>query len=303
MRRRADIIVAALMVLVVAGLVAAGIGRLRQTADRQACANNLRQLGLALHNYHDTFQRFPAGTVANPALTPEKRLSWLVEITPFADQCTIVIDRTKAWDAEENREPNSRYLDDDSFDENQERVEQFRYSPVGQIRYLTCPANPSTFTPGMPGLTHYVGIAGVGPESPEFPRDYPNAGFFGYEASVPATPKGPGLGLRMEDIRDGTGTTLAALETATANGYWTAGGPATVRALDPHHPPYLGRSGQFSSGHQRGTGGLLRPRPYVTNALFGDASVRSLSESMSPQVLEALATIAGGEEVPPLGDE
>src|SRR4051812_33479077 len=62
-------------------------------------------------------------------------------------------------------------------------------------------------------------------------------------------------------------------------------------ALDPDGGPYLGAGGQFGGGH-RGT-----------NVLFVDGSVRHLDASVSPEVFEALGTIAGGEKVGRVGDE
>jgi hypothetical protein len=80
------------------------------------------------------------------------------------------------------------------------------------------------------------------------------------------------------------------IETATANGPWAAGGPATVRGLKLQGASYLGRNGQFGSEHRSGS----------SKALFVDASVRTLSASLDPSVFEALATIAGREEVEPI---
>jgi prepilin-type processing-associated H-X9-DG protein len=82
-------------------------------------------------------------------------------------------------------------------------------------------------------------------------------------------------------------TTLLLIETATENGPWTAGGRPTVRGLESNGTPYVGRQTQFSTFHRHG----------VTNALFADGSVRELREGLAPKVIEALATIAGGEEV------
>jgi hypothetical protein len=109
----------------------------------------------------------------------------------------------------------------------------------------------------------------------------PQAGVFGYDRKS-----------RHEDIKDGAATTLLLLETAWNNGPWTAGGPPTVRGLDPTRLPYMGKNRQFGGTH-RG----------LTGAAFADGSVHFLSESMAPEVFEALATIAGGEDVGRFADD
>jgi prepilin-type processing-associated H-X9-DG protein len=65
----------------------------------------------------------------------------------------------------------------------------------------------------------------------------------------------------------------------------------TVRGLEPQTSPYLGRASPFGGTH---AGGAI--------VLFADGSARFLKESISPEVFQALATIAGGEEVGPVGD-
>jgi prepilin-type processing-associated H-X9-DG protein len=94
--------------------------------------------------------------------------------------------------------------------------------------------------------------------------------------------------------------TVVVMETNRENGPWTAGGFPTVRGLDPAGRRYLGAGGQFSSGHS--SWAWLSSSHTVTNVVYADGSVRGLTESVSPQVLEALVTIAGGEEVGPVGD-
>jgi hypothetical protein len=232
-------------------------------ADCTACTNNLRQLGIAFANYEETYHRFPPATIPNAALPPERRLSWVVETMPFVEQLGLLIDRTKAWDAEENYEP--KWI---GIGESTPEI-------LGELKVMLCPANPDHGSGGMPSWTHYVGMAGIGPEAADRPVYDPLIGVFGYDRQT-----------RSEDLRQRS-TTLVILETATDNGPWTAGGPATLRGLEPGKPPYLGPDGQFSSLH----------RPHVTHAVFADGAVRALAASMSPSALEALATVTGGEVV------
>ena len=75
------------------------------SAKRVECLNNLKQISLALHNYHDTYKSFPPGTVANEALSPEYRLSWTIPLLPYLERDNVYrnMDLSKAWNSAENQ--------------------------------------------------------------------------------------------------------------------------------------------------------------------------------------------------------
>lgn len=266
--------------LLVGGLLVVAVGRVRTAASLVGCRNNLKEIGLSLQNYDDANGHFPTGTVPNADLAPDRRLSWLIEVWPafMEGGKKTLFDRMKAWDAEDNCPARcSICVDKDTA--------EFRDDVVGDLKVFLCPANPARNTPPLPGPTHYLGVAGVGEDAAELPLSDPRAGFFGYDRTV-----------SLRDITDGAATTLAVAE-AVDGGPWTAGGRATVRGLSVGSP-YLGEGAQFASLH-RGCNLLPLTQPVITNVLLVDGSVRSLTDSMSPQVFEALATIAGKEEVAP----
>jgi hypothetical protein len=285
MRRLINVLILVVVLVLAAGIVLAAIPRVRDAAARMSCQNNLRQIGLGLENSYDTYGTYPPAAIPNDALPCGKRLSWLVDLVPFANQMDLVIDRTKAWDSEENCVPTTRHYSgpDD---------EHGSLDPLGEVKFLRCPSDPALAAPGWPGLTDYVGITGVTPNAAELALGYPGVGFFGCDRRI-----------KREDIKDGTGSTLAIVETSRSPGPWTAGGHATARGLDPTAGPYLGAGGQFGSDHRSCRGWFSPTTVVITNVVFADASVRGLTDTISPQVLEALATIAGGEEVGRVSEE
>src|SRR5262249_48938689 len=87
-----ELLVVIAIVAILIGLLLAAVQRVREAANRMKCANNLRQLGLALHNYHDAHGVFPPGLLNTvmaqlPAQGPDcERRSWMPQILPFVEQ-------------------------------------------------------------------------------------------------------------------------------------------------------------------------------------------------------------------------
>jgi hypothetical protein len=136
-------------------------------------------------------------------------------------------------------------------------------------------------------LTAYLGVAGVGADAPDLPAGDSRAGAFGYDRRTP-----------LAAIKDGTANTLLVFESARDNGPWARGGPATVRGLDPGDRPYLGTGRPFGGTHFTENGVFRRGKSLGCQAAMADGSVHFFQEKVAPEVLEALATIAGGEEIP-----
>lgn len=97
-RRRAFgfTLVELLVVIAIIGILVAlllpAIQAAREAARRSQCSNNLKQLGLGLHNYHDTHGWFPPGVIANTlnaGTTPPANMSWMPMLLPFIEQSAL----------------------------------------------------------------------------------------------------------------------------------------------------------------------------------------------------------------------
>lgn len=241
----------------------------REAARRSQCIGHLKWIAVALHNYHSEFGTFPVGTVSNPALPPERRLAWTILDWPWLGDsgARVEFDRTKAWDEPPNWPPKLTAAPNMTF------VDMV---PEDTTRFATCPDDPAERYHTRPFPLTYVGVAGVGADAPTLPMGHPRAGVFGYDRATP-----------LGAITDGTSQTVMLLETARETRSWSAGGPSSVRGVDPATRPYIGRGRPFGGYHPGGA-----------NAAFADGSVRFIKSTMDPAVLEALSTISGGEPVP-----
>jgi hypothetical protein len=76
--------------------------KLQETADRMRLANNLKQIGLALHNYHDANGRLPKDVTDGEG---KVLMSWRVQLLPYLEENDLYarIDQTKAWDDPANK--------------------------------------------------------------------------------------------------------------------------------------------------------------------------------------------------------
>ncbi len=202
---------------VLVALLLPAVQQAREAARRSQSRNNLKQIALALHNYHDVFNQFPAGTIVESAKEPEDRLSWNVRILPYLDQAPLynAIDQKLAWE----KQP-------------QELIRV-------QIPTLNNPSQslPMGFADG--GHTDYAGVAGLGAEGPKTKPGDKGAGLFAYDH-----PRG------IRDITDGTSNTLMVGDVSGDRGSWARGGKSTIRPLTVK--PYIKGPDGFGGAHVGG---------------------------------------------------
>ncbi len=208
---------------VLVALLLPAVQQAREAARRSQSKNNLKQIGLALHNYHDTFNKFPTGTHENEKLKPEKRLSWQADILPYLDQAPAYnqIDFKKAWDDEANANVVNIKL------------------PV----YLN-PSSLAVSPDGKVAVTTYVGLAGIGKDGPLLKVNDPKAGFFAYDRAT-----------SIFNITDGTSNTMIVCDVSKDLGPWAAGGKSTIRPLTAK--PYINGPDGLGGVHQGGMNVLM----------------------------------------------
>jgi prepilin-type N-terminal cleavage/methylation domain-containing protein len=81
-----ELLVVIAMIGLLVALLLPAVQMARETARRASCTNNLRQIGIAVHLYHDAQQSFPPGGVSpGPCCSVKSYTSWTIQILPFLD--------------------------------------------------------------------------------------------------------------------------------------------------------------------------------------------------------------------------
>src|ERR1700733_3780023 len=85
-----ELLVVIAIIAVLIGLLLPAIQKVRMSAGRTQCQNNLKQIGIALHSYHNAYASLPTGVTqsGNPAGS-EYYFSWMVRILPFLEKESV----------------------------------------------------------------------------------------------------------------------------------------------------------------------------------------------------------------------
>lgn len=296
-----ELLVSTAIIVVLMSLLLPAIQDARDAARRTTCRSHLRQIGLALHNFHDVHRSFPASgwTKPGPGNPLGCYIGWRALILPYLEQSALFADYDfdADWWSAENRAAGSH------------GVPVYRCPSVPGLPAVTAaiakPPRPAlTFAPPL-ARADYEALMGI--RRVIDPERYPTTGSTRAVMYRNST-------TRFADITDGTSHSVVITE--------CGGRPAVFRGrslrADLRNDQGYGwidsesafsLDGSNRDGSQQGLGPSATPRalnatnenePYSfhaggANVLFADGHVRFVSESIALDVFAALVTRGGGE--------
>jgi len=284
-----ELLVVIAIIGVLVGLLLPAVQTAREAARRMSCSNNLKQIGLALHNYHDTHGQFPADRLITP------RQGWGSLLLPFLEQSGL----QDAYD-----------FNHDYWDRENEQVTQTRVSVYG------CPSTPGgqRLIPNNTGGT----INDIGePPTESMSGDYYSlSGYFDPIQMTPSSDAGMmhASNGRMRDVTDGLSNTVCISELAGRPDFYAG----RKRRPDSDKPGWFNEWGPwaapqriFFSGFTHD--GLTRFGPCAMNCsnlesiysfhpggahlLMGDGSVQFVSDTVPVQTIYLMIRCRDGQVV------
>jgi prepilin-type N-terminal cleavage/methylation domain-containing protein/prepilin-type processing-associated H-X9-DG protein len=290
-----EMLVVTAIIGVLMSLLLSAVNSARQSARRSDCENNLKQLGLAFHNYTTGRDGFPAlsmcETSGSPAGSPAR--GWVVSLLPFLEQEPI----------------NKVYRASEPFDSANNRL-----VAANVIRVLQCPSSPlinrTAQLYGTSGVSLGSGVMGGA-------IDYYPHSDISSEDLPPGTVRRPAL-VRDKDqplsaFLDGVSQTLLLNEVAMRPTQYINGHKQTTTVSAPQYATWAGFAATSLYMHNSdGTvsatpltaacaincnndAGIFAFHPAGANSLFCDGSVHFLSTRAAPSVIIGLATRDGME--------
>ncbi len=319
-----EVVVVVAILIVVGGLLFPAIQCARESARRSQCRNNLKQIGLGLHGYHDTFNLFPPGYVLD-GNGVYHGWGWGVMMTPYLDASPYynMINFAPGLQGEYAK-PNVNWIYPVyrcPTDGGSSHVEHASIVTTNVRNWVVTPG--SVDAANVFSRTNYFAMAGYlqseigginadASGEPPDPERHVNAGSLGNTGSPVSREYrycdqqnfrgifGQNSNTRIREITDGTINTLMVGERYTpANSRIAAIGHGTfVGVPDCSTPAGLAMSLgdasiRFNSGaiHRKQTTGFGSQHGRGAHFLFGDGSVKFLADNIDVKVYRDMSTI------------
>jgi prepilin-type N-terminal cleavage/methylation domain-containing protein len=302
-----ELLVVIAIIAVLIGLLLPAVQKVRESALRTACRNNLHQIGIALHLYHDTLRSFPPGYYFVP---PPKALPSGAHLFDRPPPPVFLAPNQPGWGWAAYLLP---YLEQGPLDQSIDHNLPVESPTVAaarttQLRIYTCPSDLQT------GV-FLVYTNKNEPLAQAATNSY--AACFGASILLPLNPDDAdgvfyrNSAIRFADITDGTSNTLAIGERGAffAQAPWagammggtirtTPGAPVFASFVEPAQVMPLARIGHRSLNHIGSEPyDFFSPHRSHVQFLFADASVHAIPVSTSVDVLRLLASRADGMPV------
>ncbi|PQO38719.1 prepilin-type cleavage/methylation domain-containing protein [Blastopirellula marina] len=301
-----ELLVVIAIIGVLIALLLPAVQQAREAARRIQCTNHQKQLGLALHNYHDTFGKLPYNAVPQSSSTPRQRgPSWLTRLLPFMEQ-NAAYDQFQFsgdWTMQDGPSPNAAVI-------NQLRVPGYNCPssplPVLQTRGTNSNGNVEFQITNYVGITGSYYMGGTTSTVSTSPQDssYGDSVYNGM--IVPVSGKSNAIGL--ESATDGTSNTMMVSEQSDyfynasgtkidrrSSGHWghtwgNGGGAGTWTAnVTTIRYPIATEGGVGNTQHYEVNIPLVSAHPGGVLITLGDASVSFLAETVDFAILTGLA--------------
>jgi len=266
-RRLAFTLVELLVVIAIIGVLVAlllpAVQAAREAARRTQCSNNLKQIGLGLHNYHDVLKTFPSGFVANSS-SDGNGWGWGAFILPYIEQKSLY----DALEVSKVKVPTT------ATTLTKTRIDAYR-----------CPSDvgPDVNTHrGNHGTSNYAGVAGASSDGGVIDGTNNNGLFF----------RNSRIG--MHSITDGTSNTLAVGERAYNSNPWNG---AVWVGRSTGYANHLWVLWDNADHRLKGTyqWAFSSLHPGGVQFVLADGSVRFLSETIDGTTLRRLAQRNDGQ--------